>query len=284
MGKQASTGKTPQAQGVGESKIHAAPEGTFKDAVDWSTLTVNGLPIPKALWGKMAYKMTDQGAEAANGGRPLKVSTVAEIVAKAKGATTDQVDRALAAVNAAKMEGKPIPKAAADILAAAARSAGAPLDNPEGKAAEAFRGGILSDHLALGIDPLTLTMDENVPEGSSGLWMSEAKVKREGMVRSGLRYQKVLGKDGQPITQGGMFLAAVPTEAKKASDAYYAGIGAAKMSEASDKVRESVDQIASLSQLDRMARRKGLDDNDIGLADESQESGDQALVEHLMHE
>lgn len=55
-------GKTPQAQGIGESAPFIAPEGSFPDRPDWSQLTTQGKPIPEYLWGLMPYELTDQGA------------------------------------------------------------------------------------------------------------------------------------------------------------------------------------------------------------------------------
>lgn len=49
--------------GFGESKIHAAPEGSFGDDVrqDWDKLTFKGEPIPEAFRSLFTYAMTDQG-------------------------------------------------------------------------------------------------------------------------------------------------------------------------------------------------------------------------------
>lgn len=45
------------------SKIHAAPEGTFPETIDWSKLTVGGLPIPEHLQGLVPWASTDQATE-----------------------------------------------------------------------------------------------------------------------------------------------------------------------------------------------------------------------------
>ncbi len=47
--------------GFGESKIHAAPEGTFDREIDWDTLTFKGEPIPEHFRSVFSYAMTDQG-------------------------------------------------------------------------------------------------------------------------------------------------------------------------------------------------------------------------------
>lgn len=62
-------GKKPTAQGVGESKPHIAPEGTFEPTRDWSQLTIQGEPIPRYLWDLLTYEMTDQGAAEKNAGK-----------------------------------------------------------------------------------------------------------------------------------------------------------------------------------------------------------------------
>lgn len=46
--------------GFGESKIHAAPEGTFAPD-NWDAYTVNGGPIPENFRGVVTFAMTDQG-------------------------------------------------------------------------------------------------------------------------------------------------------------------------------------------------------------------------------
>lgn len=62
--------------GFGESKIHAAPEGTFAPD-NWDEYTVNGQPIPEHMRSIMTYGMTDQGkaeeeaAIEARGGRAV---------------------------------------------------------------------------------------------------------------------------------------------------------------------------------------------------------------------
>lgn len=48
--------------GFGESKIHAAPEGSLDHQEhDWDKLTFKGEPIPKAFRSLFTYAMTDQG-------------------------------------------------------------------------------------------------------------------------------------------------------------------------------------------------------------------------------
>jgi hypothetical protein len=54
--------KKATSSGVGPSKPHVAPEGTFEPALDWSKLTINGEPVPEEVWGKLPYRLTDQGA------------------------------------------------------------------------------------------------------------------------------------------------------------------------------------------------------------------------------
>lgn len=63
--------KAPQSTGFGESKIFAAPEGSFEQTVDWSKMTVNGEPIPEAYWGLIPYAHTDEGREKFNEGKEM---------------------------------------------------------------------------------------------------------------------------------------------------------------------------------------------------------------------
>jgi hypothetical protein len=67
----------PTSTGVGDSKIFAAPDGTFEPLRDWSTLTVNGEPIPENLWATLPYRFTDQGYEELNGGPKVRAQVVA---------------------------------------------------------------------------------------------------------------------------------------------------------------------------------------------------------------
>lgn len=65
------------AQGYGESKVFAAPPGSFPEERDWSKLTINGFPISDALRTQITYQMTDQGAAEANEGKePRRVEVL----------------------------------------------------------------------------------------------------------------------------------------------------------------------------------------------------------------
>jgi|SRR5579872_928307 len=69
--------KKAQAQGVGESRIFVAPEGSFPPGtVDWSTLTVAGKPIPEHLWGLVPYAQTDQGRAENNEGKQERAAEI----------------------------------------------------------------------------------------------------------------------------------------------------------------------------------------------------------------
>lgn len=80
----AANSRKPQSTGVGESKPHIAPEGSFEPGtIDWSALTLNGQPIPEHLHGLLPYEMTDQGCEEKNAGKePSRVQFLSDEVDK----------------------------------------------------------------------------------------------------------------------------------------------------------------------------------------------------------
>ncbi len=63
MASKKKSGVEPRAfAGFGESKIHAAPEGSLDHVEhDWDKLTFRGEPIPPAFRSLFSYAMTDQG-------------------------------------------------------------------------------------------------------------------------------------------------------------------------------------------------------------------------------
>lgn len=61
--------KKARSTGVGESRAFVAEPGTFPAELDWSTLTVNGEPVPENVRHLIPYAQTDQGRADADAGR-----------------------------------------------------------------------------------------------------------------------------------------------------------------------------------------------------------------------
>lgn len=61
--------KKARSTGVGESKTFVADPGTFPVEMDWSTLTVNGEPVPENVRHLIPYAQTDQGRAEADANR-----------------------------------------------------------------------------------------------------------------------------------------------------------------------------------------------------------------------
>jgi hypothetical protein len=53
------TAAMQQSEAIPDSKVHADPQ---PPAYNWSAFTINGQPIPEALWPNMNYHLTDQAA------------------------------------------------------------------------------------------------------------------------------------------------------------------------------------------------------------------------------
>lgn len=142
-------------------------------------------------------------------------------------------------------------------------------------AVERYRDDLLSDMpFEEQHDPLRVGMQQNLPAGHRGLWMSEKKCDQEGMRRGVLDYRPVMvEKDGKldRVRIGGMFLSSVPEERARAADLYYEHKAREQAAAASDRVREQSDQIMSEEKLRRMDRRKGGGLDFGGLAEEDGE-------------
>jgi hypothetical protein len=108
-------------------------------------------------------------------------------------------------------------------------------------------------------DPLRILMDEHLPPGQRGLFMSVKKCDREGMMRGVLQYQPVLvEKDGQKrrVEHGGLFLASVPEDAARRADKFYADKARGAMVNAVEKVQEQTDQFMT-ERRQRLVDRQG---------------------------
>ncbi len=224
---------------IPESSIHADPQEPQRD---WSQLTINGGPIPEALWPTMRYRYTDQGMQEANGGVPVEGKPVDEILARLSG--TDEVVKAAYAIVDAERRGLPRPAEAAAVLARAATSQGV----GEGAAVERFKDGRKASNLVLGSDPLQHAIDTFTPPGHHGMMMGDLKASKSGLVRGVLKYEPVLVLNPdtgrmERVQQGGMFLASVPQEHKDEEQAYYRDLNESKAKQSTEAMQEAANKL-----------------------------------------
>lgn len=239
----------PMSRGVGESKLH----GGGGEAKDMSGYTVNGEPIPPECWDTFPFSLTDQGKAAmAEERRNLPVSYTR-------------------------------PRPAQNIYDQL---------SDDDKKADAFREALSLDTegLTLSVDPMGPLLEQHTPVGHRGMFMSRRQTSERGLTRGVLTYQPVLVSDGKggmkEVTCGNMFLASVPEDLVRKSDAYYARINHDKQVSAIDKVEEASDRLMQGRARDGILRRKGASDSAIGIEHEDQEMGDADLLRNvpLSHE
>jgi hypothetical protein len=250
--RQAKEEKKPMAQGVGESRIFGGGDNA-NPPKDLSGYTCQGQPIPEELWEKFPYSLTDQGKAAA-----------------------EEEKRKLPVSYARPRPAQELYRGVED----------------DDKKQVAFRDALEldTDGLTLSVDPLAPLMEQHTPRGHKGIFLSRKQTAEKGLTRGVLTYQPVLIPDGnggmKEVTCGGLFLASVPEELVRKSDAYYARINQEKQITALDKVQDASDRLMSHREAAGILRRKGASDAGVGLEEEDQETGDQDLLRNapLVHE
>lgn len=239
--------RAPMAQGIGESKLH----GGGGEERDLSGYTCQGQPIPRELWQKFPFSLTDQArAQMEEERRNLPVSYRAPRPAAYDGISDDDKKS----------------DAFRDALA---------LD---------------TDGLTISRDPMAPLIEQFTPRGHRGMFMSRRVSAEKGLTRGVLTYQPVLVDDGKggkkEVTCGNMFLASVPEATARKSDAYWAEMNRQKAVTAVEKVQEQADTIMHSHELRGVARRRGAADATVGFEAEDQEQGDADLLRNapLSHE
>ncbi|HLG99839.1 MAG TPA: hypothetical protein VKX49_26250 [Bryobacteraceae bacterium] len=240
--------KKTMSQGVGESKIFAAPEGVFVDGLieltDGSKVAmldchVAGVPLrdmPVEVQQKILFQQTDEGIKWWN-------------------ENAHRLENREAVAPGASGRGMRLPS-------------GREATDPVEKEIVHFRDDLQNDvPMDENHDPLRVAMERNLPHGHRGLWISEQKAAKEGLRRGVIDWQPVL-VDGQKVKVGNMFLASVPAAVAERADRYYEKKAHDRMIEANDSVREQAEQIKP----ERDMRRRGAD-RDIfgGLQDDDPE-------------
>lgn len=240
-------GKTTKTMstGVGESKVF----GGGGEERDLSGYTCQGDPIPREMWPNFPFSMTDQGKAAAE---KLKKELPVNYSKRARPAQTiyDQ----------------------------------APDDD---KKQAVFREALQLDTegLVISVDPMRPLIDRYTPKGHRGMFMSRRVSAEKGMVRGVLNYEPVLIEDGKgglkEVTCGNMFLASVPNDLVRKSDAYWANVNRQKQITVTNKLREHTDKFIDPSDVKALLRSKGAGDADIGMEVEDRENADQDLLKHI---
>jgi hypothetical protein len=247
------------AQGVGESKRHGGTPDSpgAGQGKDLSAYTVNGKPLPPECWDTFPISLTDQGKAA--------------MEAERRALPVDYSKRARPA------------QTIYDQL------------SDDDKKAEAFRDALTIDTegLTMSVDPMGPLLEQFTPKGHRGMFMSRRQTSERGLTRGVLTYKPVLVDDGKgglkEVTCGNMFLASVPEELVRKSDAYYARVNHDKQVSALDKVEEASERLMDRRERGGLLRRKGASDAAIGVEDEDQAAGDSELLrtvqpEPLQHE
>lgn len=251
-----------KSTGFGESKIFAAPEGSFPKAegeieiLDCHVAGMSVRDLPRDSQLRILYQQTDEGiawyeanrhklenrdAPAGPQGRGMRVAGLGE--------ATDEEDKLLVKYR--------------DELAA---------DN---------------DGLHLATDPFADVVAENVPPGFRGLMMSERQCKDKGMVRGVLKYEKLLKKDPatgrmEPVTIGGMFLGVVPEVTAQKAERHYARLQAEKQVSAVEKVTEQTERVMSGRDMQNVAKKRHVLEDLIGLETEDPERADAELIHEFV--
>lgn len=243
-------GKKAQSQGVGESKINAAPEGSFEREVDWASMTVNGEPIPEHLWGVMPWTYTDQGRAEFNAGK-APASGIQVLRDETDHAVRQFRDDRLSDIPGdAQLERERVtPERIAEIRAK-------------------FGGRATADRLGI-------IMNQHLPKGRRGRWMSQRVCDHEGqgLRRGVLDWEPLLvEKDGkmERVTLGNMFLASVPEKLAIEQDIYYEDLARQKMVAAVERSRELADEIAP-ARKQRETMRRDFTEDTAGLVDDDPE-------------
>jgi len=241
----------PMAQGVGESTRFGGTDekGAAIPGKDLSMYTVQGQPLPPECWDTFPISLTDQGKAAMERER--------------QALPVDYSKRA---------------RPAQDLYQGV---------EDDDKKAQAFRDALTLDTegLTMSVDPMGPLLEQFTPAGHKGMFMSRRQTQEKGLTRGVLTYQPVLVSDGKggmkEVTCGNMFLASVPQELVRKSDAYWARVNHEKQVSALDKVTESSEKLMDGRARDSILRRKGASDAGVGLEHEDQELGDTEMLRNL---
>lgn len=253
----AKTNSKPNAQGWGESRIFAAPEGSFPpEEIDILGCHVAGIPVrdlPSENQRRLLYQQTDEGMAWWEANRKTLENRDGQVGPQGRGM------RVAGMANEAT--------------------------DAEDKKLVQYRDELAEDWdgLHFANDPFSEPMKKNLPKGFRGLFMSERQCKEKGMVRGQLQYEKLLVKNKttgvmEPVTVGGMFLAVVPEVLAQKAERYVASLNAQKTEAVTERVREQVDRVMDQTELRGLAKKKHALDDLMGIEDDNADRADQELV------
>lgn len=249
--------KKTMAQGVGTSKVFAAPEGTFVDgtvdlgegnAIAMLDCHVAGVllsEMPAEVQQRILFQQTDEGIVWWEQNR-AKLENTEKAAPSASG------------------RGMRLPT-------------GREATDPAEKEIIHFRDDLANDvPLDENHDPLRVAMELHLPAGHRGLFVGEQKASKEGTRRGVIDWQPVLDEKGQRIKVGGMFLCSVPETVAKRADEFYQNKAKDRMVAAEDKVRGQIEEIRS----EKDIRRTRTADRDFfgGLQDDDPETAAEQVL------
>lgn len=215
--------------------------------LDWSKLTMGGKPIMEYLWGKIIYAETDQGR---------------------------------AELEAANPDPKPRTSVTRD------HTPHEEIEDADSLQVRFADDLADDDEFEIAKDPFEIPLRKYTPEGHHGVFLSNRKCAREGLVRNGMKYEAVLvpdPNDGNKLKQvqvGGMFLASVPERVWRKSQRYFDGLTKERMVAAVEKVQEQSDRVMGERGMSALARRRRVADSVVGIELDDPEQA----AEEMMHE
>lgn len=232
--------RAPIAQGVGESRIFAAP-GTFP-VRSLKGCTVNGEPLPEEFWETFPYSLTDQGK--------------AEARAEMHNLPLQYTGRDRTDYSQISNDDKKLDKYRDDLESDEFSIASDPFKVPmERHTPKGHRGLFVSERQ-----------------------VKDKGFIRNGLDYKPVLVKNPETGTMERVVVGGMFLASVPEEDWRRSENYYAGLTRSRMVEADGKVREQADQIMSEQGIRDVNRRKRIADRFLGREEDNPEQADMSLL------
>lgn len=225
----ASGSAKPMSSGFGESRVFAAPEGTFVRQGDVNPeippveeWTVNGEPIPAAFAHAVPFANTDQGRKMIEDGMLLvdhrpRVQVTASAEEKADMARARGEDPGTTASRRPKIEG---------FDRAIQQRIDAGEDGDETMPWECA-------------DPQRDIVEKHVPPGFAARFLSDRIVDKLGL----RGWKPVIGKDGRPVKMASQTLAIMPAEKAKQRSEHYRKQAAAAEQHSVDQFTEGQDRL-----------------------------------------
>lgn len=204
------------SSGVGDSKIFAAPEGSFPAG---EQLTVNGKPIPAEFAHAVPFANTDQGRKLMAEGGVIADQEGSRVQVTAAAEDKARVGRARGDRSAPKIDPR-IKGLQFDQAIAARRSDNLqPWQTP---------------------DPMADLTDEHLPDGFKARFLSDKVIKRRGM----RGFQPVIDeKTGQPVRMADMIMGAMPADMASQRNEHYRREGEIRQQAAVDEFNEGHDRM-----------------------------------------